>query len=202
MSTTPEKTLSKDGKEKKATAPMVSARPEAPGRGFGKARLIMQADGTWKAEIGCVNGDPRRSIIATLPVGITYLGGGRIPNPSDAAVYLPDGLNVDPTYIFPWTSDDPDPLRLGGGVVNGEIIEGAQRMNPKPKDPIQAPFLVSESVNGSPFQTRVYIPSELGVTFYPNEEAFALLIVDSAAATTTVIAVAKKEGTCLDLPPA
>lgn len=202
-----EKDLTKDGKSKKtASAPALasSAKVTSGSPGFGKAVLTQNADGTWKAAVSCVNGDPRKSVTCSLPAGITYYGGGRIANPSDATLYLPDGANVDAEHIFPWVPNDPDPMRLGGGIIKGEVQEGAQRMNPKPRDPLQAPFILSEWVDGAAYKMTAYVPADLGVVFLAGDQAFAMGIVtvQDGVSVTTITAVAKKEGTCLDMPTA
>ncbi len=176
------------------------ATPIIPG--FAKATLSKLADGTWQALLTCINGDPRRNTSTTLPSAIKFYGGGAIEDRSEVALYLPDGANVDVNYIFPWNNGDSDPLRAGGGVVTGGILEGSQRRDPKPTDPILAPFLTSDWVNGTPYTLTVEVPASFGVTFYPGEHAFGLYIIDAVAGVKVLKAVAKSEGTCLDLPPA
>ena len=170
--------------------------------GFAKATLSKLADGKWQAVLTCINGNPRRNTSVTLPSTIKYYGGAAIEARSEATLYLPDGVNVDVNYIFPWNNGDSDPLRAGGGILTGSVGEGSQRRDPKPTDPILAPFLTSDWVNGTPYMLTTEVPASLGVTFYPNERAFGLYIIDAVAGVKVLKAVAKSEGTCLDLPPA
>lgn len=195
----------KEDKAEKAQAKATAkggagATPIVPG--FAKATLSKLADGNWQALLTCINGNPRRNTSLTLPSTIKYYGGAAIEARSEAALYLADGVKVDVNYIFPWNNGDSDPLRAGGGVVTGGILEGSQRRDPKPTDPILAPFLTTDWVNGTPYLLTTEVPSSFGVTFYPGERAFGLYIIDAVAGVKVLKAVAKSEGTCLDLPPA
>ncbi len=199
MSTTRDSGLNKDGKPKKASK---GSKPSVKfaGPGFARGKLSLQADRTWLVNGSCINGNPTRNFTTKLPNGIKYYGGGVITSPADTALYLPDSITVDPNFIFPWDPTSDNPLRLGGGIVSGIIIEGAQRIDGGPDVPIMAPFLVTEWVNGAPFRITVEVPSALGVTFYPGESAFALVIVDAVSGKPIMRAVAKSEGSCHDLP--
>lgn len=171
-------------------------RPVTPG--FGKGRLTQLPDGNWQADITCINGATARSLTVKLPAGLSYYGGGgRVASPADTMLYLPDGATVDTNFIFPWDPTNPDALRLGGGVGTGIVLEGAQRRNAGPKDAIQAPMLTTDWINGATARVSVYIDPGLGVTFFPNDRAFALILVDAVSGAKTVKAVAKAEGDCL-----
>jgi hypothetical protein len=199
MSTTRDSGLNKDGKPKKArkgSGPSV----KYAGPGFARGKLSLQADRTWLVDGTCINGNATRNFTTKLPAGVRYYGGGVITSPADAALYLADSVTVDPNFIFPWDPTSDDPMRAGGGIVSGIIIEGAQRIDGGPGIPIMAPFLATEWVNGAPFRIMVEVPAALGVTFYPGDSAFALVIVDAVSGQTIMRAVAKSEGSCLDLP--
>ncbi len=171
--------------------------------GFSKGKLSLPPTSRkWQVDGQCINGDPRRNYTAQLTAPITYYGGGEVPNPSNASLYMPDGVTIDPNFIFPWDPTATDPLRLGGGIVLGGVQEGAQRQDPRPGDPILGPFIASDWVNGTPTRINVEIPTALGVTFYPGDRAFALAILDRATGRWVARAVAKSEGNCLDVPVA
>lgn len=197
-----EKDKDKDGKPLKAAASSAKGSTKSLTPGFAKGSFSLQADRNWQVKVMCVNGNTEKNFVTTLPNTVTYYGGGSISNPSETTLYLADGVTIDTNFIFPWDPTDADPLRLGGGNALGNILEGSQRQDASPKDPIYAPFLVSEWVNGAPYHMTVEIPAAFGITFFPGDRAFALVIVDPVTRKPVVKAVAKSEGSCLDLPVA
>lgn len=186
----------KDAQDTKALKDNKGGGAIIPGFARGKFSSVA-GDGNWTVNVTCVNGDPARSFVTKLPLGVTFYGGGEIANPADTTLYLPDGANIDPNMIFPWDPTDTNPLRLGGGVINGTILEGAQRANAGPKDPILAPFISTKWANGAAYRLDVYIGESFGLTCYPGESAFGLVMMD-AAGQAVLKSVAKSEGSCLD----
>lgn len=165
---------------------------------FGVADMTMLADGSWAGTIRNMNGDPNRSMRASMPAGITYHGGTEVPvSPASIAVYLPDGATVDLTKLFPWGAGQENPLRLGGGHIKGNIHEGMQR-NSADTGPVQAPFVVSEWVDGTAFQISAYVADPKGQKFMENDEIFAF-IAPNAEGNWIVKDWARKEGTALDM---
>jgi hypothetical protein len=191
------KELTKDGKPKASSSSVKSGAEATPG--FAVAKCTQNADGTWLAVMDCINGDPKRSTKSTLPKGITYFGGKEaIKSPADVAVFLPDGKKIDTKFLFPWMAEQPDPMRLGGGKIKGDILEGAQRANVDPKSPIMAPFVVTELVNGTALKLSIMPTDTFGLVFFPGDVVFGLAIKDNATDKLVIKAMAKREGPCLD----
>lgn len=193
--------VNKDGKEKEEKEKAKTTKAPSPkGAGFGMARVTQQRDGTFLAEVKCVNGDPRRNLSTLLPAGITYHNSTeKVPNAAEISVCLSDGQTIDVAFIFPWTPSSPDPLRLGGGVVIADVLEGAQRMVSEKKEPIQAPFVKTRWVNGTPHGISFFLDNALGFTFYEGDVVFGLAMVDPVTAKPVMKIMALREGTCLDI---
>ena len=187
--------LSKDGKTSAKPGNLKASSLVIPG--FGKGAMVAQKEGNWTTAVSCINGDNKRKLEAKLSKGITYFGGSKIASPSDSTLYLPDGNTIDANFIFPWDPTDADPLRLGGGIVTGIIIEGAQRKSAGPKDPMQAPFLNTTWANGAPYSISIFVEPAFGITFYPGDSAFALVLLDPVTRQYVIKAVAKADGDCL-----
>jgi hypothetical protein len=194
--------LTKDGKVKEKVAAArrgPGATPPTPG--FGMGRASMKPNGTWGVDVKCVNGDPGKNPVCGMPRGCKYYGGREeIPSPSDISVYLPDGQNIDSNYVFPWSTTQADPLRLGGGVLMGTLQEGAQRSITSAGEPLQAPFITTTWVNGTPWRVDFFITNTFGLTLYEGDIVFGLAIMDPVSGTLKMQAMAKREGACLDTP--
>lgn len=180
----------KDGKANAAKAPVLLP-------GFSMARLDRKADGSYSAEVKCINGDPRRQATLTLKGELMYYNSREaIPTPSDVAVYLPDGANIDVNFIFPWAPNQDNPLRHGGGVIKGTLNEGSQRANGN-NSPLQAPIVLTEWINGTTWRISEFLAAPAGVKYFEGDTIFGLAVMDAATGRMTIAPFAVKEGDCL-----
>jgi hypothetical protein len=188
--------LTKDGKGKKSTLKSGLSAGESPG--FAMAKAALKPNGTWSCTVKCVNGNPGKNPTCSMSRGVKYFGGREeIPNPADIAVYLPDGVNIDSNYVFPWGYTLPDPLRLGGGVVKGTLNEGAQRETAAGPIVLMAPLIKTTWVNGTPWVVNFFIHDTFGMTLYDGDVVFGLAIMDPVSGELQMRAMAKSEGDCI-----
>ncbi len=186
----------KDGK-KETTAPLSKDASSNPG--FSIAAVAKKTGSSLNVAIKCINGDPNRAANNTIRGDLNYYNSREIvPVPSSIAVYLPDGSNIDVNYIFPWAPNQSDPLRLGGGIVKGTLSEGSQRVMGT-KDPLQAPFVKTEWINGTAWVESVFLDVPAGATYYEGDVIFGLGIVDPATGRLAVTPFTLREGDCLDV---
>ncbi|MFN8396851.1 MAG: hypothetical protein U0176_19655 [Bacteroidia bacterium] len=190
------KAPTKDGKPQQQAAakpPKVAVIP-----GFGMANATINRDGTYRADVKCVNGDPNKNPSAVLPKGSVYYK-TTTPIPSTAAlsVYLPDQAKIDPNYLFFWENNAADPMRLGGGITKGTLQEGSQRAAGSTA-PLQNPIFTSDWVNGTPWRITIFLTETFGLTLYEGDVVFGLVTMDPATGTPVMRAMAKREGGCLD----
>lgn len=191
------KNSTKDGKPNQKDA---TKRPKtAIIPGFGMANATMSRDGSYRADVKCVNGDPTKNPSSVLPKGAVYYN-TTTPIPSTAAlsVYLPDQLKIDPNFLFFWEANAADPMRLGGGIVKGTLNEGAQRAADSTA-PLQAPLFISDWVNGTPWKINLFLTETFGLTLYAGDVVFGLVTIDPATGLPVMRAMAKREGGCLDI---
>lgn len=196
---TPVKTVTKDGKEAKeafkAKGVAAVAKP-----GCGMANVQKNTNGTYAATVKCVNGDPLQNPSNTIPKGAKYYNSRDvIPDRGDISVYLPDSLNIDVNFLFPWAANQPDPLRLGGGVVKGTLTEGAQRAGLSAGDPLFAPILVTEWINGTTINKPLTCVGNYGFTLVEGAKVFGLVLKDPVTGLFTMKYMALSLGSCLDI---
>ncbi|MEY3444678.1 MAG: hypothetical protein RLZZ519_2959 [Bacteroidota bacterium] len=189
---TPDSKKDKDGK-KAAKAGKIRLTP-----GFAKAEVIKKTGAGITISVPCINGDPNRSATSTIRGELKYYNSREtVSADAEIAVYLPDGINIDVNYIFPWATNQPDPLRLGGGIVKGSLAEGAQRIMGS-TDPLQAPFVKTEWVNGTAWGVAVFLTVPAGTSYYEGDVIFGLAIVDPVTRDLAVTPFTLREGDCLD----
>lgn len=166
--------------------------------GFAKAKVVKKTGASLTITVSCVNGDPNRSFTSTIRGELKYYNSREtVSADAEIAVYMPDGINIDVNYIFPWAANQPDPLRLGGGIAKGSLSEGAQRIMGS-TDPLQAPFVKTEWVNGTTWGVAVFLDVPAGATYYEGDVIFGLAIVDPVTRNLAVTPFTLREGDCLD----
>ena len=183
----------------KGAAKAVSAtKINTKGPAMGKAAIEIQADGSWKASVKCLNGDPRRNVETFIPKGSNFVHGKPLPEKGDVSVILPDGLKIDPAAIFPWDSRQ-DPSNHRGGIGKGQIKEGAQDPGRSgPPVPVTWPLIISDWVNGAVVRLSFYMNNPTPQSFYPGDSGFFYYIIDELGEASVKVLV-KTEGDCLNL---
>jgi hypothetical protein len=191
-----EKKENKDGK-KQSKSTIVKGGSQTPG--FAMAKVLKKTGAGLTISIPCINGDPNRITTSTIRGELKYYNSREIvPSDVEIAVYLADGANVDINFIFPWSTNQADPLRLGGGIIKGTLAEGAQRIMGS-TDPLQAPFVKTEWINGTAWVESVFLDVPAGATYYEGDVIFGLGIVDPATGRLAVTPFTLREGDCLDV---
>lgn len=189
---TPDSKKGKDGKN----AAKVDGTRLTPG--FAKAKVVKKTGAGLTITVSCVNGDSNRSFTSTIRGELKYYNTREtVSADAEIGVYLPDGTNIDVNYIFPWAANQPDPLRLGGGIIKGSLSEGSQRVMGS-TDPLQAPFVKTEWVNGTAWGVAVFLTPPAGAAYYEGDVIFGLAIVDPVTRNLAVTPFTLREGDCLD----
>lgn len=168
---------------------------------FGKASITQLRDGSWKAIIGCINGNSENQMDYLLPKGCTYADGKPLPATAELMVILPDFIDVDLKKLYPFDSGS-NPAFQKGGVGKGQIREGAQdpTRQSDPSRPIQFPYLAIDWINGAVYKLVVGLPNTFGLTFYPGNEVFFDYVMDDRG-EFKVVNLAKTEGSCPAVGP-
>lgn len=190
------KNPTKDGKPQRQAVGKPPKAIVVPG--FGMANATINRDGTYRADVKCVNGDPNKNPSTVLPRGAVYYNTATpIPSMAALSVYLPDQAKIDPNFLFFWETNAADPMRLGGGITKGTLQEGAQREIGS-SAPLQAPLFISDWVNGTPWRINLFLTETFGLTLYAGDVVFGLITIDPATGLPVMRAMAKREGNCLD----
>lgn len=190
------KNPTKDGKAQLQTAAKPPKAIVIPG--FGMANATINRDGTYRADVKCVNGDPNKNPSTVLPKGAVYFNTTTpIPPTAALSVYLPDQAKIDPNYLFFWENNAADPMRLGGGITKGTLQEGAQREIGS-NAALQAPIFTSDWVNGTPWRITMFLRETFGLTLFAGDVVFGVVTMDPATGLPVMRAMAKSEGSCLD----
>ncbi len=166
--------------------------------GFAKAKVVKKTGAGLTITVPCINGDHNRTLTSTIRGELRYYNSREtVASDAEIAVYMADGANIDVNYIFLWATNQPDPLRLGGGIIKGSLSEGSQRVMGS-TDPLQAPFVKTEWINGTAWVESVFLDVPAGSTYYEGDVIFGLGIVDPATGRLAVTPFTLREGDCLD----
>ena len=66
-------------------------------------------------------------------------------------------------------------------------------------DPLQAPFVKTEWINGTAWGVAVFLNVPAGVSYYEGDVIFGLAIVDPVTRNLAVTPFTLREGGCLDV---
>lgn len=169
---------------------------------FGLANISKQRNGSWKGNLGCINGNAAISLDFSLPKGSLFVNGKPLPENGNVMMLLPDINNPENIKIYPF---DPlsNPAVQKGGIGKGQIKEGAQDpgRTSDPNQPVQFPLVTSYWVNGAVYKITTMMRDAFGLTLYPNEEVFFEYMIDERG-EIVVLHLAKSEGSCPEVGPA
>jgi hypothetical protein len=165
---------------------------------FAKATVAEAGDGSLSADVSCLNGISAPSgTTYDIGDGVVYFDGESI-SVTDVILFRIDGNgNMDTSHIFPYDPANGDPLRLGGGIGKGNIIEEDES---GATEGTVDPGVDVTWINGLNASGTISAVSDEGASeLNPGTEVYFLMTYDESG-EPEVLSVRVSEGTCGDVP--